>query len=72
MLKDISEGRNMLETLGDRLHEKGRKEGIQEGQKESLAKVVRSMKKQKFNIKIIAETTGLSIKEIESITVQDS
>lgn len=79
-LKDISEGKDMLETLGDRLHEKGRKEGFnkglqqgeQKGQKESLKTVVRSMKKLDLDTQIIAQSTGLSEKEIEEIAAQES
>jgi predicted transposase/invertase (TIGR01784 family) len=61
----------MLETLGDRLHDKGRKEGLQKGLQKGISLVARNMKMKNVDIKIIAETTGLSIEEFENITSQE-
>ena len=46
-------------------HEDGYKEGQKEWQKEVATSVAKNLKKAGFEISLIAEVTGLSIKEID-------
>ena len=47
--------------------EQGIEQGIQQGKKQKTIEMVKKLKKQKVDIKVISEVTGLSIEEIESL-----
>ena len=54
-------------TIADQLREEGRLDGIQRGRQEGIEKVASNMLLKELDEKIIAESTGLSIEEIEKL-----
>ncbi|MDC7233903.1 MAG: hypothetical protein PQJ58_11790 [Spirochaetales bacterium] len=62
-LRNKTEGRGMLETLGDRLMEKGKKLG----RIEERNKIVKTLLESHVDIKIVSKSTGLSEEEIKKI-----
>ncbi|MDC7233902.1 MAG: Rpn family recombination-promoting nuclease/putative transposase [Spirochaetales bacterium] len=62
-LRNKTEGQGMLETLGDRLMEKGRKEE----RERLLPHIVKSLLESHVDIKIVSKSTGLSEDEIKKI-----
>ena len=49
------------------IKEEGREEGIKEGAREREFEIARNLKKAGLELKLIAENTGLSLKEVESL-----
>lgn len=47
--------------------DKGMEEGLEQGKKESTLQIAKKMKKQKIDIDVISQTTGLTVKEIEEL-----
>jgi len=66
-LLEYWEVKNVTDTSFEEGKLEGKLEGKIEGEMEGVKKVALALKKQQINIEIIATTTGLSIKEIESL-----
>jgi len=58
--------RDHLATLAY-AEQKGHKEGRQEGKHEEAMNIARNLKAKGLSVNLIAETTGLSIEEIEKL-----
>ena len=62
--KELIRNTELAEAYEDGYKE-GKKEGQKEGQKEVATSVAKNLKKAGFEISLIAEVTGLSVKEID-------
>lgn len=54
-------------AIEDAGYDKGLKDGIEQGKNKQNEIIVKKMKKQNIDIKVISDITGLSIKEIEGL-----
>lgn len=66
-LKRYRDYKNTIDYAEERGVEKGRKEGRKEGRQEGVYSVVKAMKEKGFPLLTIAEVTGLSETEIETL-----